>query len=156
MAILLYNQPKPNDFIGHCSTPWNKTPLMPNTCINIVNFMWEWGLVSRGEGTMFQRQKTENVAIWSKLFYIYYVLFAVSAQFFFCTKSGKFLSFFLSLFDVFKKLSISISFSRFSVFLHILKSPATIVYPCITLILFFRIPILLSDLLLLGYITSCK
>ena len=62
----------------------------------------------------------------------------------------------LTVFYVCKELSISISFSQFPVFWHILKSPATIVCPCVTLILFLRILILLSDVLLLGYPTSCK
>ena len=53
-----------------------------------------------------------------------------------------------------KELSISIGFSRFSVCSHISKTPATIAYPCKSPILFIRIPILLSDLLLPGYIEA--
>ena len=30
--------------------PRNKTPLIPNTCINIVNIMWESGLASKRGG----------------------------------------------------------------------------------------------------------
>ena len=46
-------------------------PLILNTCINKVNIMWEWGLVSKG-GTMLQGQKNniENVTFRSYLFYI--------------------------------------------------------------------------------------
>ena len=99
--FFLYNQPKKrNDFMGHRPPPppWNKTPLTPNTYINIVPEMRIWSILliksdskwcihlsrslflyskhyvgvgsfSRGE-TILHRQKSENVAIWSMLFYI--------------------------------------------------------------------------------------
>ena len=156
--FLLYNQPKTEWFYGTSSPPpWNKTPLIPNTCINIVNIMWEWGLVSQG-GTMLQRQKNENVAISSSMFYINnrFLWQFLRIFFFFCMKTEKFLSFFLIVMYVCKEYSISIRFSRFSVFLYLSIMLATIVYPCRTLTLFLRIPTLLSDLLLLGYITNCK
>ena len=56
-------------------------------------------------------------------------------------KTDAFLSFFLTVIYICKELSISTSFSRFSVFLHISKSPAIIEYPCLTSILFIKIPI---------------
>ena len=143
---------KRNDFMGHPSTPWNNRPLIQNVCINIVNIMWEWGLVSWG-GTMLQRQESKNVAIWLWLCYInnpdsFFTIF--------CMKTDKFHSFFVTVIFIYKEMSISISFSWFSVFSHISKSPAIIVYPCITLTLFSRISILPLDLLLLGYINNCK
>ena len=54
-----------------------------------------------------------------------------------CVSTDKFLSFFLTVIYICSELSISISFSRFSVFSHISKNSTTTVYPCITLILFF-------------------
>ena len=59
-----------NDFMERRSPLWYKTSLISNTCISIVNIMWEWGLVSRGGGTMLYRQKTESVTYWLLLFYI--------------------------------------------------------------------------------------
>ena len=54
---------------------------------------------------------------------------------------------FLTVICICEELSISISFSQFSsFFFRIFQKALSIVYPCITLIL------LLSDLLLLGYI----
>ena len=74
----------------------------------------------------------------------------------FCIKTDKFLSFFLTAIYICEELSIFTSFSRFFVFLHISKRPATIAYPCIyiTVILFIRISFLLADLLLPDDITS--
>ena len=69
-------------------------------------------------------------------------------------KFDKFLRFVLTVIYICKELYILISFSRISVFLHISKSPATIAFPCSTPIPFIRIPILLSGLLLPGYMTS--
>ena len=57
-------------FMEHRSPPWYKTTLIPNTCINIVNIMWKWGLVSREERCCSGKKKTENVAFWTLLFYI--------------------------------------------------------------------------------------
>ena len=153
MTILYYiiNQNR-NDFMEH-RPPWYKTPLIPNTCINTVNILWELGLVSKG-ATMLQRQKTENVVFLSLLFYIYnnHVLWH-----FLCIILHEIwqIPFILStIIYLCKELSILINLSRISVFLYISNSPATIAYPCNTPILFIRIPILLSGLLLLGYVTS--
>ena len=153
--FLLYKQPKTELFDGTSLPPWYKKPLVPNTCINIVNIMWEWGLVSRVGGMMLQRLKTENVAFWSLLFYINN---RVLLQFL-CTilHEMKNIPSILSNCNLHtERIAHFDKFSRFSVFSHISKSPATIVFPCITLPLFLRIPISLSDLLLLGYMTSCK
>ena len=111
------------------SPPWNKTPLIPNTYINIVNIMLEWGLDQRGD----------ILAIWSWLCYMdRRVLWQFFGFFVFCIETYKFLLIFLTIINICKEMSISMSFSRFSV--SISKGPSTILYPCITVILFLRIP----------------
>ena len=67
---------------------------IPNMCIDIVNIMWEWGVVSKGK-RMLQRQKknqNENVIIWLRLCYWNN---CVLRQFLIALKTDKFLSFFL-------------------------------------------------------------
>ena len=104
------------------------------------------------------KAKNENDPIWSWLCYInvfldsFFVIFAWKLVNFFHSSS---LYCNLSMY-ICKDLSILTSFSPFSMFSiwHFSKNPATIAYPdmyCITAILFIRIPILFSVLLLPCY-----
>ena len=105
-------------------------------------------------GTMLQRQKKTKIWLFNRCCFILITVFCGIFFALFCMKFDKFLLFFPTIIYLCKELSILIYLSRISVVLHISNSPATIAYHCNTPILFIRIPILLSGLLLLGYVTS--
>ena len=107
----------------------------------------------RGGGAMLQGQ---NPKMWpfDPCCFILIIMFFGIFFALFCMKLDKFLSFYLTIIYLCKELSILINFSRISVFLRISNNPATIAYPSNTPILFMRIPIFLSGLLLLGNVTS--
>ena len=65
---------KRNDFYGTSFPPWYKTPLIPNMCINIVNIMWEWGLVSRGGGERCLKRQKINPKMWGFLSLLFYII----------------------------------------------------------------------------------
>ena len=99
------------------------------------------GSCIKGGGGHVAVERNENVAILSWLCYINN---RVLLQFLgnFCMKTDKFLSFFVAVIYICKEMPICMFKSNFCI-LHISKSPLTIVHPCITPILFLRMPILL-------------
>ena len=113
------------------------------------------GSCIKGGGAMLQRQKTENeMCSFDRCCFISIIAFFGIFFALFCMKFDEFLSFFPTIIYLCQELSILITFSRIHVSLHISNSPATIAYPCTTPIRFRRIPILLSGLLLLRYVSS--
>ena len=119
-------------------------PLKRDTTDTKHVYMYQHSKHYVGVGSCFKGERCckgtpppRNKAIWSRLFFINNrILWQFLRNF--CMKTDKFLSFFLTLIYVCKELSISISMSRFTGSLHISKTSATIVYPCITLILYWR------------------
>ena len=147
MTILYYiiNQNR-NDFMEHRPPPRRYVYQHSKHSVGV-------GSCIKGRNNVAEAEKNEMWLFDRCCFILITMFFGIwFAQF--CMKFDKFLLLFPTIIYLCKELSILINLSRISVFLHISNSPAIIAYPCNTPILFIRIPILLSGLLLLGYVTS--
>ena len=105
---------KRNSLMGHRSIPWNKAPLIPNTCISTINFMWELGLVWRGR-VLLQRQN-KKILLFDHDCVMKIILFFNSYVAISCMKTDQFFSLFQSVSYLCKELSICLRFGNFCVF----------------------------------------
>ena len=155
MIILYYiiNQ-KRNDFMEHCSPPpvTQDATYTKHVYQHSKHYVGVGSCIKGGEPCC--RGKKQKMWLFDHCCFLLILVFFGIFFALFCMKIDKFLLFFPTKIYLCKELSILINFSRISVFLHISNSPATIAYPCNTPILFIRISVLLSGLLLLGYVTS--
>ena len=132
--------------------PWCKTPLITNTCINTVKNVGVGSGIKGGEQCC--TGKKPKMWVFDRCCFILINVFFGNFFALFCLKFRK-IPFILSNYNL--PMQRIVYFDKFKsnfCVLHISYSPATIAYPCNTPILFIRIPILLSGLLLLGYVTS--
>ena len=157
MTIIYYiiNQ-KRNDFMGHRSPVKQDATYTKHVYRHIKHCVGVGSCFTGGGGERCFRGKKPKAWLFDPGCVIWIIVFFDSFFAIYCMNTDKFLSFFLNVIYICSEMSISISFSRFSVFSHISKNSTTTVYTCLTLILFLKISIFLSDLLLLCYITSSK